>query len=260
MARYERPQRGNPHQLTIQQHLLPSKTIARFCGRDGRVHVHFPKIGTARRLKPGDPRFCTMRSWDQKAESGFGKSIEDRYQVIAERLADRSLTSLAADMHGAMTEMYLLWRFRCLRARSPLPDIPINVAAPERCLTLDEQERLEKGGVMYFKPDGTLPGRTAAGVMLMTAIDREWVGGAHAMRWGVFRSNGPEFLVPDAFIDQPLLPVEPGVCLAAGAVDKELSLHEVAQVNREGLQAATEYWFAHDVDRCPALRATAFRS
>lgn len=257
MARYERTQPGNPHQLTIRQQLLPNRTIARFCGRDGLVHVHFLKEEMVRRLKPDNPLFCTMRSWDQKAESGLGKSIEDRYQVIADRLADRSLTSLAADIHRVMTEMYLLWRFRCLRARNPLPDLPVNGVARERDLDLDAQERLEKGRVMFLKPDGTLPGRMAAGVMLQIAIDREWVNGAHGMRWGVFYGDGLEFLVPDAFIDQPILPVTPGVCLAAGALDAELTLEEVARVNREAVRAASKYWFAHDIGRCPVMRATA---
>lgn len=55
---------------------------------------------------------------DQKAESGPGKSIEDGYQAIAARPADRSLPRLAAGMHHAITEMYLLWRLRChLRTR-----------------------------------------------------------------------------------------------------------------------------------------------
>ncbi len=258
MARYERTQPGNPHQLTIRQHLLPSRTIERFCGRDGLVHVRMITENLDRRFKPDNPLFCTMRSWDQKAESGLGKSIEDCYQAIAHRLADRSLTSLTADMHRPITEMYLLWRFRCLRAREPLPDLPINAVAGERDMTLDAQERLEKGWVMFLKPDGSLPGRMAAGMMLLTAIDRAWVGGAHAMRWGVFYGSGQEFLVPDAFIDQPILPVAPGVCLASGAVDAELTFDEVARVNCDAVQSASRYWFVHDISRCPVRRATAF--
>ena len=257
MARYERPQPGNPHQLTVRQHLLPSRTIERFCGSDGLVHVRLLNNDLDRRLKPDNPLFCTMRSWDQKAESGFGKSIEDSYQTIAARLADRALTSLAADMHRAITEMYLLWRFRCLRARDPLPDLSINIVAGGRDLDADAQERLEKGGVMFIKPNGTLPGRMAAGILLLTAIDRAWVGGAHAMRWGVLYGNGLEFLVPDAFVDQPILPVAPGVCLAAGALDAELTFDEVARVNREAVHSASKYWFAHDAADCPVRRATA---
>ena len=256
MARYERTQPGNPHQLTIRQHLLPNRTIARFRGRDGLVHAHLVKEAVDRRLKSDNPLFCTMRSWDQKAESGLGKSIEESYQAIADRVANRSLTSLAADMHRVITEMYLLWRFRCLRARDPLPDLPVNGVAGERDLDLDAQERLEKGGVMFLKPDRTLPGRMAAGVMLQIAIDREWANGAHGMHWGVFCGDGLEFVVPDAFIDQPILPVAPGVCLAAGALDAELTLEEVARVNREAVRAASKYWFAHDIGRCLVMRAT----
>ncbi|MEO3714114.1 hypothetical protein [Roseateles flavus] len=257
MARYERTQPGNPHQLTIRQHLLPSRTISRFCGRDGLVHMRLSERAVELRLRPDNHLFCTMRSWDQRAESGFGKAIEDGYQVIADRLVSRSLTSLAADMHGAITEMYLLWRYRCLRARDPLPDLAINGVTGNPDLDLDAQEQLEKSRVMFIKPDGTLPGRVVAGMMLQSAIDSDWESGAHAMRWGVFSSGELEFLVPDAFIDQPILPVAPGICLAAGASDAELTLEEVARVNREAVRAASKYWFVHDVVRCPVMRATA---
>ncbi|WP_152543496.1 MULTISPECIES: hypothetical protein [unclassified Methylibium] len=92
----------------------------------------------------------------------------------------------------------------------------------------------------------------------LISIDREWVRGAHAMRWGVFSAtNGLEFLVPDAVIDEPILPVAPGICLAAGAIDCELTLDEVARVNRDATRVASRYWFAHDVGRCPVRRATA---
>ena len=144
MVRYERPQRGNPHGLTIRQHLLPRKTIARFCGSDRLVHVQLLQEARDIRLAPGNTMFCAMRAWDQKAEEVIGKSIEDRYQAIAGRLCDESLNSLATDMHGHITEMYSLWRHRCLRARSPLADVPINCVAPERELSHDAQERLRR--------------------------------------------------------------------------------------------------------------------
>lgn len=37
--RYPKPQKGNPHKLTIDQHIFPKASISRFTGENGRVQV-----------------------------------------------------------------------------------------------------------------------------------------------------------------------------------------------------------------------------
>jgi hypothetical protein len=37
--KYEKTQKGNPHQLTIHQHTFPTKSIARFTDKSGYVKV-----------------------------------------------------------------------------------------------------------------------------------------------------------------------------------------------------------------------------
>lgn len=235
----------------MRQHLLPRKTIERFCGADGRVNVH---ILTTRRnlsLKPTDPLFCAQRAWDQRGESVVGGAIEIPFQAIADRLVAGSLGTLTADMHAPVTEMYLLWRRRCLRVSNPMPDFRPKGVTP--CdLPLDVQERLEKAGVAFVRPDGTIPGRVIAGTRLQVDIDGDWLAGAHAMRWGVQRCPpGLELFVPDAFIQQPILPVAPALCLVAGVPDRQMTQGQVAEFNRVALKSATRYWFARDPARCP---------
>lgn len=259
MVRYEAPQRGNPHKLTIRQHLLPRKTIERFCGPDKRVHLQFIQTGKVARLLSDSELFCAMRAWDQKAEACLGKSIEDAFQAIAERLCVGTLDSLSHDMHRPVTEMYLLWRHRCLRARNPLPDLEVVGLTGDPTLDKDRQERLEAGGVMFAKPDGTWPGRMAAGISLMRDIDLDWIEVGHAMRWRVRRARDFEFLVPDAFIDQPVLPVAPTVCLVATDTEAMLDLPAVARLNRAAVEASSRHWFARHADRCPIFRPTAIR-
>jgi hypothetical protein len=47
MLKFEKPQKGNPHCLAIDQHTFPSKSIARFADANGRVQIiHIPCIST----------------------------------------------------------------------------------------------------------------------------------------------------------------------------------------------------------------------
>ena len=257
--KYERPQRGNPHELTVNQHILPRRSIERFCGLDGRVHVNLLAPARELRLEPEDPLFCARRVWDQRAESGFGKGIEDRFQAVAHVLAGSPTAHVEPGMNATLTQMYLLWRHRSLLARQPPSDVAVRGVIPERELSIDSQERLEKNGVIFLRPDMKLSSRVVAGITLQRSIDRDWMSGAHSMTWGVLRSSDLEFMVPDAFIDQPVLPLTPNACLAAGMADDfDLSLVQVASLNREAIRATTRYWFARDPDRCPVLRASLF--
>ena len=51
--RPENPQRGNPHQLTVRQHVFPRASIVRFLG-GGRIDVIDFKRGLTRRAGPDD--------------------------------------------------------------------------------------------------------------------------------------------------------------------------------------------------------------
>jgi hypothetical protein len=48
MPKFERPQKGNPHRLAIDQHTFPSKSIARFADSDGTVQIHMQRTGLIR--------------------------------------------------------------------------------------------------------------------------------------------------------------------------------------------------------------------
>jgi hypothetical protein len=57
MTQYGKPQKGNPHQLTLNQHTFPSKNIERFVDSDGRVHIHMKSDELIRRAKSSDGIF-----------------------------------------------------------------------------------------------------------------------------------------------------------------------------------------------------------
>ena len=107
-------------------------------------------LDPARELKlaPEDPMFCARRLWDQSAESGFGKAIEDKFQVVAQRLAESKAPTVEPGMHDALTRMYLLWRQRAILVRSPPQAARLRGSKMERQLSIDEQERLERNGLI----------------------------------------------------------------------------------------------------------------
>lgn len=77
---YPKPQKGNPHKLTINQHIFPKACISRFARENGTVQVRRKCGEQDQWVTPGNSYFCARRLWDQKAEAVFMKAIEDRYQ------------------------------------------------------------------------------------------------------------------------------------------------------------------------------------
>lgn len=80
----EHTQKGNPHQLTLLQHIFPSKSIDRFCNGNGVVDMYMFNHGKRRTAKPSDKFFCARRKWDERAEKGYGKDVEDEFQQVVD--------------------------------------------------------------------------------------------------------------------------------------------------------------------------------
>jgi hypothetical protein len=63
-----RPQKGNPHRLTREQHVIPVATLRRFAQVDGRVEVHL-RDGRIVMLEADDQLFCVERLWETRTLS-----------------------------------------------------------------------------------------------------------------------------------------------------------------------------------------------
>ncbi len=74
---------------------------------DGRVALRGPSIVGERRTFPSAKRFCTSRTWDQRAETGFMKDIEDAFQPLAAAFLT-VLTSLSVADLAALTKFFAL--------------------------------------------------------------------------------------------------------------------------------------------------------
>ena len=94
----EKPQKGNPYQLTVSQHCFPKRSIDRFAA-DGLVDAHIVRHERTARMKSAADLFCVSWSWDQRAESGLMKEIEDAYQVLADSIADCTAVNISSHEH-----------------------------------------------------------------------------------------------------------------------------------------------------------------
>lgn len=249
--KYEKTQKGNPHQLTIKQHILPARSIARFLDASGRVSVFNKKAGKIIQAKPDDQIFCAKRIWDQRAESGYMKKIEDRFQSLADSILEGNQNNIGPLENRIITDMFVLWNIRAHRNRNPIKDKKIeNALAISRELSKNEQEILESKHVGFIKPDYTMPGRSLAGLNIQMNIDiaRESMRDA---QWGVLTAKDGEFIVPDNFSNARVLPLTPKHCLVSERDNDVISFQEVQHINRMALANNLDFWFARDVSKCP---------
>jgi hypothetical protein len=251
--RYPKPQKGNPHKLTINQHIFPKACISRFAGENGTVHVRRKSGEQDLWLAPANSYFCARRLWDQKAEAVFMKAIEDRYQDVIGSIVAGAVTTLDNAMNAAVTDLYLLWTLRHERYLNPLPDIKMNIVAPEREMSVDSQEILEANGYLFATPDNTIPSRFMTGLRFVFEMDRERQRMA-GKRWGILKSSGAEFLVPDNFSAYSVLPLSPTIALVEGHTDQQIGFKQVADINGQAIHGSRRYYFARDITRCPILK------
>lgn len=247
--KYEKPQKGNPHNLTIMQHVFPSKSISRFYDSEGKVTINHISLGKILRAKSDDQIFCAKRVWDQRAEAGYMKHIEDRYQALTDAVI-KDERPIYLTEYEIITDMYILWNLRCRALENPYDDQKINGIEEPEPLTKDQQEILEKKHCGYFSNDMKMPARQFNGLAVQINIDRqrEQLGGT---RWSKLISKEGEFIVPDNCANTLIIPVTPTLCFLAQENDTAINRHETAAINRHFIKNSTNYWFARYLTACP---------
>src|SRR5580692_2878660 len=108
----ERTRPRNPNGLTLAQHVFPRRSLERFAGADGRVVVNDLVRARSRRAKPVDTLFCARRAWDQRAETGYMKGIEDEFQVLADALIAGQASISSAAERTVICQFFALWHMR----------------------------------------------------------------------------------------------------------------------------------------------------
>lgn len=248
---YEKPQKGNPYSLTINQHSFPAASITRFVGTDNCVELYLIKQKKEIRVKADDHLFCAKRIWDQCAESGFMKKIEDTYQELAESVISGTTKTISNIEKSIVTNMFALWNIRTHRKENPIEDQKIEgIIDVASRYSKDEQEKLEKNHIGAIKPDHTISGRhlNSGNIQLNLFKVQKQMSDA---QWGILRASKGQFIVPDNFSNARILPVSPIICFFSQSTDEVISETEVREINKLAIVSSRNYYFANDLSKCP---------
>ncbi len=250
MSRHEKPLKGNKRQLVINQHVLPRASIARFAKADGFVSLFDIARGKKRPAHPKDKVFCAMRAWDQRAESGYMKRIEDPFQNLAEDIIAGSVPIITDAHKPIIDRFYALWYMRARFRRLPEQEIQVN-GVTGGGITKVQEENLEANFTMFHREGGKIPARFINGIQLQMRIDQYVASMLAAMKWAIMQAQEGEFLVPDVPFCT-MVPLIPMACLMASCDENgTLPKENVAQVNRMTWDLSKDYVFARSFAACP---------
>lgn len=250
-ARAEKTRPGNPNQLTLNQHVFPAKSIGRFAGADGQVDVQLlDSRNKVIRPRPHNPIFGANRAWDQRAESGYMKRIEDRFQQVADGIIAGKTTTVLAEQREAIDRMYALWYWRARFRELESQETQLNDIAGLD-LSLEQEENLEINGCMFARQHGAMPTRQLNGAVLemRTGFYVEELGKSVA-RWGIITAESGEFIVPDVPW-HGVIPLTPKLALVWNTPDGVITVQNLGQVNAAMRSVSEIYYLARDFERCP---------
>ena len=226
--RGERTQRGNPHQLTREQHVIPAATLKRFAGPDGLVEVHLQDERVTK-LPVDNQLFCVERLWDQRAEAGYMKTIEDNFQALVTDLENGRSAALLPKEHEDVTRFWSLLHWRNHFMESPA-DAPELKGIKGENLSIDQKEILESQWAAFADADNKLPIRTFVGMRIQMLIDIDTVQ-AHEKRWGILRSPQAQLILSDRPGRLMSITASPRILLAADNPDGYLTPEETHRAN-----------------------------
>jgi len=69
-------------------------SIARFADREELVEVHRLSTKSTFKATPSNPTFCAMGAWDNRAEAGYMREIEDEFQGLASRIIQAEVSKI----------------------------------------------------------------------------------------------------------------------------------------------------------------------
>ena len=72
--------------LVINQHTFPVASINRFLDSDRLIEVNLFSENKFFKARSNNSIFCVKRQWDQSSEQGYGKKIENDFQLMVNNL------------------------------------------------------------------------------------------------------------------------------------------------------------------------------
>ncbi|MDH5524740.1 MAG: hypothetical protein OEY01_12205 [Desulfobulbaceae bacterium] len=251
--KYEKPQKGNPHNLVINQHILPNKSIESYVNQNGFVEVFFKNKAKKLSIRPNNKLFCAQRIWDHRTEVGFMKDIEDKFHELSSKIISNPTITLGDQEHIFVSRFYVLWDLRFRRSLEPIGDVELKGIHPGEILSKDHEEILEKKGLILVKNldnKAIVPSRFNTGMNIQMAID-SFICSYKDLKWGIVISTDGEFLVPDNYGRTTIVPVSPNVILLGNSKNIYIAKSETKKVNRLAKLTSQKIFFARNISNCP---------
>lgn len=241
---YEPTLKGNPQQLTVEQHFHTAHAISKLYNEAEKVQVKFIASEEVVERHKRAKIFCTKRTWDERAEKGYMAAIEKESHNQIDNIRDYS-----SRCHESISRYFLLWRLRFAYHTTPNQDIVLNgIVGPG--LAKEQEEILESKWCMFNRENGVVSSRFSTSLQLQMELDRSWEVYSR-LKWGLLEATDGEFLVADGYDDLTFMPIAPNIAFAAGVEDHKISKEKVSELNNCSIAKATEYVFARNFSACP---------
>ncbi len=241
---YEPTNKGNPQQLTVEQHFHTAHAISKFYNEAGKVQVKLISNQEVVERHKRAKIFCTKRTWDERAEKGYMATVEKEFHNQIDVVKNYS-----SRCHESISRYFLLWRLRFAYHTSQNQDIVLNGITGSG-LTKEQEEILESKGCMFTRENGVVPSRFSTSLQIQIKLDRAWEAYS-GLKWGLLEARDGEFLVADGYHDLTFMPIAPNLAFAAGVGDQKISKEKLSELNNCSLSKATEYVFGRNISACP---------
>lgn len=257
---YKHPTRGNPHQLTIRQHIHSKHLIKKFINPStNKVAVVGLNAAIKDCLAKADNAiFCAYRKWDEISEKERCGDIEGKYFGLVDNIVNNNCIEIKN--HEYITEYYCLWNVRNLLSKNDQQ--PMQISLPPGAFLAynpnqEKQEFLEKKGVVPIHGSGIIDSHFINGFNLQMQIDIN-MSRMRGVTWGLLISPpGAEFICADSYPNIGFMPISPKYALIENSQLPDckeslmLTFEGVAELNRISKNSATNFYFARDLSLCP---------
>lgn len=185
-------------------------------------------------MKPDNKIFCTKRTWDQRAEHGWMKSIEDEFNESLRNYYDNNKPV----SNYVVTKYFLLWVVRSHYASRDNEDVELAGVSPTQ-LSKTEEEVLERKWCSYVGKSGKLKSRFS--VSLSAQIEHDKLCSEYSdIKWGTLNSEGRPFLLPKFASPHGVLPVTPLLALSRQYGSMRISDESVYNINKQVFESEKE--------------------
>ena len=236
---------------TKKQHVLPGRSIQRFCTSGKHVYVK-RRVNNIFSVPPHDQIFCAYLKWGEDMESGI-KKVEDDYQALADRIVD-GYRSLEPSEHAILNQFFALIsqrsRVRYLDYRdseSIFDHTTVNYNE-----NLDELKQANEEREQSFSsrgPEDKSTDRAAASFAILMGLTQ---AADSKDTWGIVTTRD-RFVGSDTYHVHSIIPVSPTIYLARNGRDELLDKDDTAMTNRLIVFNARSYVFSDDRDLLEGL-------